>query len=299
MTKSIPPLVSIVIPCYKGERFLAEAIESCLQQTCPNFEVIVVDDASPDRCAEIAEHYARVDSRLRVLRHLKNGGASRAFNTGFEAAKGEFMTRLAQDDYFAKDALEIMATYLQQHAEYGLVYCDFHHLITNADGTTRLRYYTTPEPKVGLDDGNSLGVCLMWRRAVWCEVGGFDPHFDTAEDFDFLRRVSARFRLARIPGVSPFFVRLHPLMGSIVYSGKQEVAAAKVKARYAGTWWRSRRFLGEGYCNAAFNYGQESRFEEAHAHCLRSLALWPLVWKPWWLLIELSRRRWLRSSPKR
>jgi glycosyltransferase involved in cell wall biosynthesis len=293
------PLVSIVIPCYKGERYLAEAIESCLKQTYQNLEIIVVDDASPDRCAEIAEGYALRDGRLRVIRHSTNGGASRAFNTGFEAARGEFMTRLAQDDYFAVDALEIMSNYLQQHAEAGLVYCDFHHLITNVDGTTRLRYYTTPEPEKGLDHGNALGVCLMWRRTVWRDAGGFDPHFDTAEDFEFLRRVSAKYRLEKIPGVSPFFVRLHPLMGSIVYSGKQEVAAARVKSKHADSWWQSRQHLSAGYCNAAFNYRQEARFDQAWTHCLRAIAFWPFSWKPWRLMVQLGRQRWSKPWPKR
>jgi len=95
--ENVDSLISIVIACYRGDRFLAEAIESCLKQTYQNCEIILVDDASPDRCAEIAEGYAQTDSRLRVVRHPTNGRASRAFNTGFESACGEFMTRLAQD----------------------------------------------------------------------------------------------------------------------------------------------------------------------------------------------------------
>ena len=86
----VPGLVSIVIPCYNGLRFLPQAIESCLRQTYRDLEVIVVDDASPDDCAAIAERYASRDDRVRVIRRPANGGVSRAFNTGFEAARGEY-----------------------------------------------------------------------------------------------------------------------------------------------------------------------------------------------------------------
>src|SRR4051794_7714636 len=103
------PLVSVVIPFYKGERFLAQAIESCLRQTHRELDVILVDDASPDGCAAIAERYAQRDSRVRLVRRATNGGIARAFNTGFDAARGEYLTRLAQDDLMHDDAVAIMA----------------------------------------------------------------------------------------------------------------------------------------------------------------------------------------------
>jgi glycosyltransferase involved in cell wall biosynthesis len=91
----ISGLVSIVIPVYGGTRFLGEAIESCLAQTYRDIEIIVVDDASPDESAEIAEGYARRDARVRLVRRAINGGVSRAFNSGFDVARGEYLTRLA------------------------------------------------------------------------------------------------------------------------------------------------------------------------------------------------------------
>src|SRR5438477_12732943 len=89
---AVPGLVSVVIPCYNGAAFLAEAIESCLRQTYRDLEIIVVDDASPDHCAEIAGRYAAADSRVRVLRRARNGGVSSALNTGFRRARGEYFS---------------------------------------------------------------------------------------------------------------------------------------------------------------------------------------------------------------
>src|SRR6516165_8538835 len=82
--ETLPRLVSVVIPCFRGERFLAKAVESCLGQAYPLIEIIVVDDASPDSCAAIAERYALADGRVRVVRRPSNGGVSRAFNSGYE-----------------------------------------------------------------------------------------------------------------------------------------------------------------------------------------------------------------------
>src|SRR5262245_36403861 len=116
------PLVSIVIPCYRGAQYLPKAIESCLAQTYRNIEIIVVDDKSPDNCAEIAEGYARKDSRIRVIRHERNTGVAGGFNTGFHAAKGEIMTRLAQDDLFEPDAVAVLLNFLQENPEVAFVY---------------------------------------------------------------------------------------------------------------------------------------------------------------------------------
>lgn len=109
-------LVSIVIPCYKGSRFLAKTIESCLGQTYRDIEVIVVDDKSPQNDAEIADSYAAKDSRIRVVRRERNGGVSRAYNSGYAIARGEYFTRLSQDDLFREDAIEIMLKHLQSAA---------------------------------------------------------------------------------------------------------------------------------------------------------------------------------------
>ena len=74
------PLVSIVMPCYKGEKYLSLAIDSCLSQKYQNLEIIIVDDGSPDSCAQIAKDYQTKDPRVKFLQHQKNKGVSAALN---------------------------------------------------------------------------------------------------------------------------------------------------------------------------------------------------------------------------
>ena len=272
-------LVSIVIPCYRGSRFLAEAIESCLRQTHRELEVIVVDDASPDDCAAIAERYVRSDERVRLIRRPENGGVARAFNSGLEAARGDYLSRLAQDDLFGESAIEVMLRRLQERPEAGLAYCDGH--VIDERGEVKYRF-CLPEPAEVLSFKNRLGLCVMWRRAVWEKVGGFDPRFDTAEDFEYWLRIAQAFPLTKCPGVAPFYERVHDAKGSKqLYERQERATIAVVRCRYPTDSLRQRLLKRKALAHAMFSAstdyssigGQEF---PALARVLRSLVLWPL-----------------------
>lgn len=98
-------LISIIVPVYKVENYLNRCIESIVNQTYKNIEIILVDDGSPDNCGEICESYAKIDSRIRVI-HKKNGGLSDARNTGLKQAKGDYIMFVDADDYVELDGCE-------------------------------------------------------------------------------------------------------------------------------------------------------------------------------------------------
>ncbi len=95
-------LVSLIIPVYKVEKYLNKCVESVVNQTYKNLEIILVDDGSPDNCPNMCEAWAKKDSRIKVI-HRKNGGLSAARNSGIEVAKGEYFCFVDSDDYVAKD----------------------------------------------------------------------------------------------------------------------------------------------------------------------------------------------------
>jgi hypothetical protein len=232
-------LVSIVIPCYRGEHYLREAIESCLRQTYTSFEVIVVDDASPDSCFEIATSIAQADSRLRVIRRLHNGGVSRAFNEGFAAANGEFLTRLAQDDVLEPFAVaQMVQRFRCAPSGTGLVYCD--QAVIDESGR-RFSANPAPPPENALIYGNRIGLCVMWTRAVWDTIGGFDPEFDASEDYEYWLRATSQFGLVKADGPPALGVRVHPTMGSNVYAEKQIANLFKAITSAHGERWRLSR----------------------------------------------------------
>lgn len=268
------PDVSIVIPCYRGERFLAAAIESCLRQTYRELEVIVVDDASPDGCAAIADRYVRADPRVRLLRRARNGGVSRAFNSGFRAARGQYFSRLAQDDLFREDAVALMRGHLEKQPGTALAYCDFQ-TVNEAGDVTGVR--TVGEPAKALSGGNSLGLCVLWRRYVWDELGGFDPSYDTAEDYEYWLRLARHYPISKCAGEAPFFVRIHPAMGSARFATRQELATAYARATHCGNPLQARRLRSAGHFEAAYAYRGQAQSRLALRHLLAAILSWPLA----------------------
>lgn len=100
------PFFSIVMPAYGVEQYIAKAIESVQNQTFSDWEVIVVDDCTPDRSGEIAKRYAEQDSRIRVVHHEVNQGLSPARNTGTDAARGQYIWYMDPDDWVENDLLQ-------------------------------------------------------------------------------------------------------------------------------------------------------------------------------------------------
>ena len=97
--------VSIIVPIYKVEDYIRECIDSILAQTYPYFELILVDDGSPDNCGRICDDYAKGDNRIKVV-HKVNGGISSARNAGLEVAKGEWIMHVDGDDWIEPDMIE-------------------------------------------------------------------------------------------------------------------------------------------------------------------------------------------------
>ena len=96
--------VSIVIPVYNVEKYLEECVDSVINQSYPNLEIILVDDGATDSSGRMCDEYATVDPRIRVI-HRQNGGLSAARNTGLDVATGEYIYFLDSDDYIEKDTV--------------------------------------------------------------------------------------------------------------------------------------------------------------------------------------------------
>ena len=108
------PLISVIIPVYKAEKYLRESVESVLHQTYGRVEIILVDDGSPDSCPQICDAYAEEDERVKVF-HKVNGGVSSARNMGLDQAKGEYVTFLDADDALKPDAMETLYFAIKDH----------------------------------------------------------------------------------------------------------------------------------------------------------------------------------------
>ena len=106
-------MVSVIIPIYKVEQYLARCIDSVLRQTVSDLEIILVDDGSPDACGAICDEYAKKDDRIRVI-HKENGGLSSARNAGIKIAKGEYIAFVDSDDWIDENFIKLLKEALEK-----------------------------------------------------------------------------------------------------------------------------------------------------------------------------------------
>ena len=119
-------LVSIIVPVYGVETYLPECIDSLLAQTYEKLEIILVDDSSPDGCAEICDRYAQKDSRIKVI-HKPNGGAASARNAGMDVATGNYICFVDADDVTEKEYVEyLLSTLIREDAD--IAVCGYYNL---------------------------------------------------------------------------------------------------------------------------------------------------------------------------
>ena len=117
------PLISVIVPVYRVEAYLERCIQSVLYQTYTHFELLLIDDGSPDNCGKLCDQAAREDSRIHVI-HQNNAGLSEARNSGLKICKGEFITFLDSDDFWHRDYLKIMFEKSQEY-DADIVQCTY------------------------------------------------------------------------------------------------------------------------------------------------------------------------------
>jgi glycosyltransferase involved in cell wall biosynthesis len=183
-------LFSIVIPAYNNAQYLPDAINSVLQQTYPHFELIVVDDASPDNAADVIRSFA--DPRVRYIKHEVNKGLSAARNTGIMNAVGNYIALLDGDDYFHNDKLKAHAEFLEKNPDVDVTYNARFELNHSAK---TIREMWRPPTSVSLGDlvaGFPFGPSdMVVQRDLALRIKMFDEYFVyVGEDLDFNCRLA-------------------------------------------------------------------------------------------------------------
>ncbi len=187
--------VSVIIPTYQTGRFIAQAIDSVLNQTFPVSEIIVVDDGSTDQTESILRGYG---DRIQVIRQM-NQGPSAARNTGIRAAQGEFVAFLDADDYWSPDKLQKECSVIQSDPQLGLVFCDC--VFFDNQGQWKKTSFQMAKPAKGwvyqdLFIQNFIPtIAVVARRICLAEIGWFDETFRCAEDYDYWIRLSKKWKI--------------------------------------------------------------------------------------------------------
>ncbi|HKF47865.1 MAG TPA: glycosyltransferase family A protein [Terracidiphilus sp.] len=188
-----PSLISAIIPVHNGEDYLAAALESVLAQTDRSIEVIVVDDGSTDKTAEVARSFRDV-----IYIHQANQGNAAARNTGLDHSSGAYFSMLDADDYWPPNKCEVQLQYLADHPEVGCVIGRMRNFLEK--GFEQPQWF--PEESMG-DEGIALSLgAMLARRRVFEQIGGFDSLYWHGNDLDwFIRMKEAEIPMAILPDV--------------------------------------------------------------------------------------------------
>lgn len=190
--------VSVLMPVYNGERFLAESIESILSQTFSDWELVIVNDGSTDKSAEICKSYS--DKRIKYFANPENKGLIYTRSLAISKATSEFVAFLDSDDMALPDRLKEQVSFLENNPEYG--FCGTWGISIDEDGEC-LKKINLPvddqEIKTGLLYSNTfIQSSVMIRKSILTDEA-YSRDFPVAEDYDLWCRLSRRYKSCNIP----------------------------------------------------------------------------------------------------
>lgn len=193
--------VSVIIPTYNREKTILRALQSVLDQTYSNLEVLVIDDGSTDGTANIVKGIG--DDRLKYIVLEKNGGPSNARNIGVQMAEGEWIAFQDSDDCWHKNKIEKQIAYINNNPEYALIYCMSMNYFQN--GETMI---VPPQPLPPIMEGKMLSTLLkrnvidtptmLMRKQCFLTVGGFDVTYKALEDWEFMIRFAKKYEIGYV-----------------------------------------------------------------------------------------------------
>lgn len=216
-------LISVVLPTHNGSKYIAESIDSVLNQTYRNLELIVVNDGSNDDTKEVVLSFE--DPRLFYLENDRNMGLSKSLNKGFSRSKGNYLTWTSDDNYYKPDALLRMLSKLKETRAVDFVYANY----CRIDESGKLVDEIRVKESLHLLRHNYVGPCFLYTRQVYGKVGDYNPDFVLAEDYEYWMRVIKHFKMKSIEDCL-YCYRLHG--NSLTFKHTSENAASVARRAF-------------------------------------------------------------------
>lgn len=272
------PLISVVIPTYNRVHYLAKTIDSVLNQTYPNIEIIVVDDGSKDTTIELLKNYG---SKIRFIQQ-SNRGAPFARNEGARHAHGQYISFLDDDDFWLPNKIEAEVEFLEKNPDYGFVYCDTHYINEQGEITgKRMLSYDEVQTFERLYQGNfiiSTSVVLV-RKSCLDTVGIFDESLPQSQDYDLWLRLAKRFKFAYLDKILCCYrVQEKSLSKNLERRLQCHLKILeKSEINEGKTWLQKRVRVAEDYYYIATTFYKIQNYLKASRYYLGSLCIWPFI----------------------
>lgn len=199
------PTVTIYITNYNYGVYLEQAIQSILNQTFTDFELIIIDDGSTDDSKDIIEKYQDDENIYTVFQ--ENRGLNASNNIALNLSRGEYIIRLDADDYFASQAIELMVSELNRNQGYALVFPDYYHVDENGNIIEEIKRHDFTND-VSLFDQPAHGACTMFRTEILKSIGGYDEEFNRQDGYDIWLKITELYRVKNI-SLPLFYYRQH------------------------------------------------------------------------------------------
>lgn len=199
------PQISIVLPTYNGEKYIKESVDSIINQTYSDWELVIVDDCSADGTLQIAREYAKSDARIKVIHNEENRKLPESLNIGFKHAEGEFLTWTSDDNCYLPEALEKMYQYLCEN-DVQMVCANMDIIDASGNKTGN----AVPYDADWIYCNNCVGACFMYKKQVPEEIGGYDPEKFLIEDYDYWMRVLKQYGEIGHINETLYLYRYHP-----------------------------------------------------------------------------------------
>ena len=195
------PVVSVLMPVFNGEKYLAEAIDSILSQTFADFELLIVDDGSQDGSADIIRAYEKRDERIRFFQLDRNTGIGAAKNHAIRTATGDFVTSMDCDDVSLPERLQKQVDFMMKHLEIGVLGTCGH--VVDED-LIPLFDYTVPQYHAHIALNIPMGYCVLGATAMIRSellelIDGYNTSRARGSDIELNSRLIRRTRFANLP----------------------------------------------------------------------------------------------------
>ncbi len=222
------PKVSIVLPTYNGERWLKESLESIINQTYKDWELIIVDDCSDDNTLIIAKHYQNIYEKVKVIHNSENKQLPASLNIGFRKTLGEYLTWTSDDNMYEPTAIEEMVCYLDENPDKMMVCTAMKDIDEDGNIVAERREYS--DELMYYND--YVGASFMYRRKILDEVGEYDETLFCVEDYEYWFRILNKYKtIGRIDKVL-YIDRLHGQSLSTQKRDYVQSQLAKMRKKY-------------------------------------------------------------------
>tara|TARA_Y100000590_G_scaffold470185_1_gene662611 strand:+ start:4368 stop:5720 length:1353 start_codon:yes stop_codon:yes gene_type:complete len=199
------PAVTVYVTNYNYGKFLDQAINSILDQTYRNFEILIIDDGSNDNSKQIIKKYEDIENVFTV--YQSNNGLNKSNNIALKMARGKYLIRLDADDYLDPHALELMVSKLDEHKDIALVFPDYYEVDIDGNILKQIQRHNF-DKDVTLFDQPAHGACTMIRKNVLMQVGGYDESEKKQDGYDIWIKIIDKYKISNI-NLPLFFYRQH------------------------------------------------------------------------------------------